>query len=237
MTEVIAGRSFVGLSLPGDGSTLSGLSIQGCTFDGCGLSATREVSNRLTVKEVLVADCRTNHVRIGPALIDTVTVSNLVTKDPLFVWGACLRHVVLRGRVGRIVFRNQVSPATATDAEEAAFQRANQHFYESVDWALDVSQAEFVEADLEGLPARLVRRDSQTQVVVSRAKALEGRWRSLDLRETWWDVLLHRYANAQGIGTRADDGLVLVAPKRHRRYQALLEGLYRLRDAGVAEPD
>jgi hypothetical protein len=34
-----------------------------------------------------------------------------------------------------------------------------------------------------------------------------------------------------------DADLVLVAPKRDRKFKVLLDGLKKLRDAGVAEPD
>jgi hypothetical protein len=72
--------------------------------------------------------------------------------------------------------------------------------------------------------------------VVTKAKAIEGRWRTLDLSKTWWDLVLHDYANARGVGADADDGLVLVAPRRNRRFSDLLDGLTMLRDAGIAEP-
>jgi hypothetical protein len=161
----------------------------------------------------------------------------LTTTDGLFVWAPALRHVTVRGRIGSIAFRRQLAPATATTAQDAAFQRANAAFYAGVDWAIDISEAEAIELDLEGIPAHLVRRDPATQAVVTKAKAQEGRWRNLDLAGSWWDFVLQDYANAQGVGAGPDDAIVLAAPKRAKKFSTHLRGLQLLRDAGIADPD
>jgi hypothetical protein len=77
----------------------------------------------------------------------------------------------------------------------------------------------------------LIRRDPATQVVVTRDKAMQGTWRNVDLSGTHWATSLQFMLN------RGDEDIVLVAPKRHRKFKVLLDGLKRLRDAGVAEPD
>jgi hypothetical protein len=100
-----------------------------------------------------------------------------------------------------------------------------------VDWALDIANAEFEEAEIQAVPARLVRRDSATQVIVTREKAIQGLWRELDLSKTHWDTSIEFFLE------RGDPDVVLVAPKRNRKYRQLLDGLRALRDAGVAEPD
>jgi hypothetical protein len=82
-------------------------------------------------------------------VLEDVVIDGLKTHDPLFVWAAALRHVVIRGRVGSLAFRSRVAPAIAAAAQESAFETANRTFYSTVDWALDISEAEFTEADLE----------------------------------------------------------------------------------------
>jgi hypothetical protein len=101
----------------------------------------------------------------------------------------------------------------------------------SVDWALDITEAEFEEGELQRVPAELVRRDAETQVVVTRASAMRGEWRRLDLSRTHWATSLEFFLE------RGDPDVVLVAPKRSRQFRQLLDGLKMLRDAGVAEPD
>ena len=114
---------------------------------------------------------------------------------------------------------------------QRAFEEANAAFYASVDWALDISEAEFQELSFRGIPGRLVRRDRETQIVVSRQKAMGGEWRKLDLDKTYWQVALELMLE------RGDEDVVLVAPKRAKDFKHLLRGLQLLRDAGVAEPD
>jgi hypothetical protein len=97
--------------------------------------------------------------------------------------------------------------------------------------AADISQGEFEECEIQSIPAKLVRRDPETQVIVTRAKAARGEWRKLDLSKTHWGVSLNFFLN------RGDQDIVLVAPKRDKKFSVLLDGLRMLRDAGVAEPD
>jgi hypothetical protein len=104
-------------------------------------------------------------------------------------------------------------------------------FYASVDWALDISEAEFREADIRCIPATLIRRDPKTQAVVTREKAMEGRWRSLDLSKTWWAEQIQHMLDRD-----CAPDTILVAPKRNHRFNDLVDGIRRLREAGVAEP-
>ncbi len=83
-----------------------------------------------------------------------------------------------------------ISPAVATGTakpeEQRAFDLANEDYYATVDWALDISEGEFEECELQRIAAHLIRRDPQTQVVVRREKAMQGKWRDLDLSKTHW---------------------------------------------------
>ncbi len=170
---------------------------------------------------------------IGPAVFEDVVVDGLRTPgDLLITWGAVFKHITLKGNIGRIMLNSVISPpGLAKPHEQRAFDEANAAYYATVDWALDIREARFEECDIRGIPARLIRRDPESQVVVTREKALQGKWREIDLSDTWWDV---------AIEFMLEDGepdVVLVAPKRHPQYRVLLEGLKKLRDAGVAEPD
>jgi hypothetical protein len=60
---------------------------------------------------------------------------------------------------------------------------------------------------------------------------IDGSWRSLDLTGTPWGIAI------QFMLRREDEDVVLVAPKRDKRFPELLDGLERLRKARIAEPD
>jgi hypothetical protein len=205
-----------------------------CYFGGCGLSITRSPALRSTVRNISVISCEQRGSLIYGAVFDTVIVDGLKTNGLLQTWAAVFKHVTLRGKIGRVMLSNTVAPGVhgfAPVEEQEAFDKANSEFYASVDWALDLTEAEFDECDLRGVPGGLIRRDRATQVLVTRKAAISGRWRNVDLSKTYWPTALEFF-----IESGAPE-IVLVAPKRNRKFQILLEGLQKLRDSGVAEPN
>jgi len=234
MRRVIENQRFEGFYDRDSGRLFSGLEFRRCLFEGCTLSVASEPALRSTIRDVVLTKCTQFGCSIMRAIVEDVVVDGLKTNE-FFSWGAVFKHVVLKGRIsGPISLQtNTLTKVTPPDTEEA-FNRANRLFYkEEVDWALDISEAVFTgECDLRGIPARLIRRDPETQVVVTRRKALEGAWKDLDLSGTHWAI--------GGIGLLLhgeDPDCVLVAPKGARDFARLLEGLQLLRKAGVAEPD
>jgi len=186
---------------------------------------------RARIVAVQLIGCSETGVALETAILDDVVVDGLKTSDLLQLWSCALRHVVLRGRIGRIMFSPLVDLLDRKPELNALWRRANDEFYSSVDWALDISAGEFQECEIRGIPGRLIRRDPETQVVVTREKVLSGKWRDVDLEGTHWGLSIEFMLR------RGDADVVLVAPKRDRKYKKLLEGLRRLRDAGIAEPD
>jgi hypothetical protein len=147
--------------------------------------------------------------------------------------GALFKHVTLRGKIGRLMVTPLIGPRHLNTPEQAAFDEQREaYYYQNVDWALDISEAEAVELELAGIPARLVRRDPETQAVVTRQAALSGEWR--DLKRVQGTVL---GLGIQQMLKRGDDDTVLVAERRARDFKQLREGIQELRAAGVAEPD
>ena len=215
----------------GTASVFADLEFRQCSFTSSGVSITRDPRLRSTVRNVKLLRCEARGCVVDTAIIEEVLVEGLKTHGLLQCWGAVLRHVTLRGRVGRIMLSRAVATATALPSEQRAFDEANAAYYAGVDWALDISEAEFEEADLRGVPAELVRRDPETQVIVTREKAMRGRFREPDLSGSYWARAIPLFLE------RGDPSIVYVAPKRHRNFRELLDGLMRLRDAGVAEPD
>jgi hypothetical protein len=212
------------------GAVFSDLEFRKCRFVSCAISITLDPRLRSTVRNVALDHCEALGCAIDPAILEDVMVDGLKTHN-LQTWGAVFKHVTLRGKTGRVMFSPAVFPGKATKEQQQTFDDANAAYYRAVDWALDVSQGEFEDCEIQCVPARLVRRDPETQVVVTRAKAARGEWRKLDLSKTHWQVSLDLLLQ------RGDQDAVLVAPKRNKKFKDLLAGLKLLRDAGVAEPD
>lgn len=229
MTTSFEARTFTTLFDRGPDSIFQDLRFEKCSFDRCGLGT--NAGRRTRVLDVEVTDSRLGSVVCGPVIFERVVVDGLRTKEPLFMWGAVFRHVTLRGRIGRINFREDIHPASMSAALGPEVRAANRAFYGATDWALDIAEASFLEADLQGVPAQLVRRDPATQVVVTREAARAGMWRADPQIDRRTRLFLDELANSQ----RPDE--VLVVPSRHPRRAAMLDDLRRLRDMGVAETD
>jgi hypothetical protein len=236
MTQVFRNQTFRGLGFDDrdSGRVFSDLEFYRCNFQNIALSITFDPAKRSTVRGVKLVNCSEESCHLWPAILEDVTVDGLETAQ-LFVANACAyKHVVLSGKLGDVKICRSVpwasAPAGYLARKQEATDRANADYYESVDWALDISQAEFTSGEVEGIPPELVRRDPATQFVL-RAKAIkERRWREVDLSGTYWFPLLDAYAK-EGMGD-----VVLVAPKAAPEFKALLKGLIALREAGIVEP-
>jgi hypothetical protein len=214
------------------GRTFSDILFERCVFESCAVSITKDPALRTTIRNVHLINCEEAGCSLKPAIVEDVLVDGLKTSGLFQAWGAVFKHVVLKGRIGRIMISDSLFPSSdTTSAHRKAFADANATFYSNVDWALDISEAEFEECDIRGIPARMIRRDPETQVVVTREKALGGAWRELDLSKTYWATAIEFMLDQQESDT------VLVAPKGNRRFRDLVHGLEILQAAGVAEPD
>jgi hypothetical protein len=214
------------------GNVYEDLHFKRCAFVSSAVSITEEPANRTTVRNVTLERCRVVGSSLHCAVVQDVLVDGLETSDLHQAWGALFKHVTLRGKIGRLMVTPLVGPRHLHTPVQEAFDKERDAYYRDVDWALDISEAEAVELELAGIPARLIRRDSETQAVVTRQAALPGEWRDLE----------HVQGTELGLGIQellkwgADD-IVLVAHKRSRNFKQLLAGIEELRAAGVAEPD
>lgn len=234
MTRLYEDQEIEGFLDRDSGAVFSGVEFRRCTFRRCDISITRDPQLRSTVRNVVLRDCTyaRNPAGFSCPIVEDVAVENLRIENLLQTWAAVFKHVILRGRIGRLMISTRPMPTYSTGADVMrAFDEANTAYYGTVDWALDISQAEFPECDIRGVPARLIRRDPETQVIVTRQKAETGIWKALDLSRTYWGTYL------ENMLVFGEQDVVLVAPKRSRRFKELLAGLELLRKAGVAEPD
>jgi hypothetical protein len=231
MNKIISVQEFDSFYDRHSGRIFSNLEFRKCRFVSSVLSMTRDPRSRSTVRNVNLYQCEEIGCTLDAAIVEEVIVDGLKTSDLFQCWGTVFNHTIIKGNIGRIMISPLIATAMAKPKEQAAFDEANAKYYATVDWALDISEARFSECDIRRVPARLIRRDPDTQVVVTREKALLGEWKKLDLSKTYWATTI------QYLASHGDPDMVLVAPKRHSKYQEMLDGLKMLRDAGVAEPD
>ena len=228
VTKILENKKFESRQSRDKRVLVEGMDLRSCQFLFCSLAAS-DVRDRATIRSVRLFDCTAEASRIGGAVIDEVLVEGLTTNGIFRLTAPALRHVTLRGQIEEILVHPAIWPGPATPEQQRGFDEANAAFYSEVDWALDITEAEFGAVEIQGVPARLVRRDPDSQVVVRRENALTRRWRGLGLEDTPWPGMIQFLI---------DDGYpekLLIAPKRHSNYNRLREGLMTLKAAGVAE--
>lgn len=236
MTHTFEGQAFRHFRDRGSGRTFSDLIFRNCTFINSSLSLTTNPRRRSTIRNVTVTNSKTINCDVNCALIEDVLVENVQSNDFVGIWGAAFKHVTLRGSISHLKISSLIDGVVKPE-QQRPFDDANLRYYQDVDWALDIREAECENIDLRGVPGRLVLRDPATQVLVTRQKAEAGHWRTLALSKTYWPEALELYLRESPW-----DAVVLAIPKRMKKsnywtYQTLLDGLQVLRGEGIAEPD
>jgi hypothetical protein len=218
----------------GEALVLENMRFENCMFESCAVSLTKDVRLRSTVRNFRVKNCAANGCGIGPAIFEDVEVDGLATNDLLIVWAATFHHVKLAGDIGKIKINPWADSVDRTEATQGPFPTQREILYGSIDWALDISEARFKAFEIEGIPARLIRRDPESQVTITRARAVSSDWlRIAKSTNNPWLFSIELFLS-DGV-----NDMVLVAPlgAPKKKRDELLRGLRELRDLGVAEPD
>jgi hypothetical protein len=192
-------------------------------------------ARRIRIRDVRLEDCRL-HLLLEGVVLDEVHVdtARCLTRLSSDFWACLYRHVTLSGRISGLNIEPCLSPSRALEEpyphpRQADFDADARRFYEGVDWALDLSRAKFTSAPkTHGFPGRLVRRDEETQALVTReVLSSEG------AREVW-----SRCSLAYTIGRLLEDSpfddWVLVAPRLARYFREELAAIEFLRREGLA---
>ena len=233
MTRTFEGRIFHGLRGTDLSAPLEGLVFKKCTFTSCILnSTTRSPGARAIIRDISLVGCNETGCQVQGAIVEDCLIDGLKTSDLFIPNGTAFRHVVLRGRIDRVMLGASLA-GIPDDATDRAFQEANKAFYKSIDWALDISHMDVQELDIQaGIPAHLIRRDPTRHILFRRDKLMDQRWRQFDLKglgglRVFLDDTL-RYESGDG---------VFVIPDRDQRRKQILAAVQRLRDEGIAELD
>lgn len=230
-------ENFWGLFDRGEKLLLEDLKLEGCSFTHSGISMTTDVDRMTTVSNVHLTNCSVNGVGTGPMILRDVTITNLKTNDLFIVWCPYLDRVTLSGEIGKMKVNAEADTSTVSNPKQKPFDDYRDEFYADVEWALDISEARFKEFDIRGVPGRLIRRDPESQVLITRERALQvatpGWKQQLDPSNKLWPFMIDLFL---GDG---DEDTVFVAPlgAAKAKRDPLLKGLQELRRIGLAEPD
>jgi hypothetical protein len=217
-------REFVEGMVLESGDEFANLRIAGCTFRRCRLVQQDDPNFGLRVCNVEVEKCRSLACFVAGVHFRDVAVDGFNISSHMRLDGCFFEHVTLRGRIGpfSIYPPDGLWPAsTLPEFNATAF--AN---YRNIDWALDISEAEFSSAEFLYVPGELVRRDEETQFLLRREVL-----KDVDLES----LPIHAKIYASRFEVTPFDSMVVAAPKRSKTFREQLENLEYMRSAGLAE--
>lgn len=233
-------ESFYQLYDRGDQLLLADMKFENCTFTRCAISLTDQFGRMSTVRNVELLGCSLDNCHTGPTIFSNVSITNLQTSDLFILWCPYLDRVTLSGEIGKMKINAEADTSTygpENYEKQKPFDDYRDHFYADVEWALDISEARFKEFDIRGVPGRLIRRDPESQVLVTRERALQvatpGWEKQLDPANKLWPFMINLFLSD------GDADTVLVAPlaAAKAKRDPLLKGLQELRLIGLVEPD
>ena len=189
----------------------------GCTFDNCSLGPV-DREKRSYVRNVKAKNTTIRSCWLDRTILEEVVVDGLKTSGVQFVRSCACKHVVIEGRVGRLVLRNELE-------DDGGWLTG---YYADVDWAIDISRAIAQELEIDNIPADLVKRDPETQAVIRRANVERADWQKVAKGLT--TVIIKDMLRS------GDDARLLVAPKGNKKnFHRVLDEIRALRDAGIAD--
>ncbi len=202
------------------------ISFQKCQFNYCEISQADNPFYRTTVKNINLFDCSLKGGSIGCSIIQEVTINNLKNTGLFQTWGAVFNQVILKGRIGKIMITNSIN--NSDPDIEKAFEEENKQFYSTIDWALDISMGEFIELDIRGIPADLIKINRENQAIIRKVNIPENLG-DLNFKSRITPITLGRVLRMNM------DDYVYVAPKRSKEYENILEDIHILRKNGIAD--
>jgi hypothetical protein len=150
------------------GTTFENCCFTRCVFDARAIAGAFDIGNRLSIADCHLLNCREEHCIIGPVVLDGCSIDGLDTPENGTRFdGALLKEVVVRGQVGKLRFLSDASGGCDLQLDEA-IAIDNGKRYDTIDFAIDVSEAIPVELAVYGVPPSLIRLDPSRQCVVAR---------------------------------------------------------------------
>ncbi len=211
---------------------LCDLRFVNCRFLSYSLAASKKVEHRTFLRNVELIGCTEQAGKCGPVFLCDSQITDLKTTGLFIAHGVRFQRVTIAGECGRIKL-NAEAHLLSSDETNQLFAMDRDNFYKNMDWALDIAKARFHYAEFHGVPADLVRRDPETQIVIRREPfEKHPDWRrELDDDKCEMGVEFFLCSDCQST--------VMVAPilasKKER--ERVLSCFDRLRKMGIADPD
>ena len=171
MSERIESREFDSLRIFSESELDSnGRQFSKCVFDNCRLfSGFSYVENeRPTLSNFEFLSCSAGNCVVGPVHLENVLVKGLKTKrNGVSFYGTTFSRLSVEGVCGKVWISDITVLAGVKSRFVAVVRQQNKEYYDTVDWAIDISKAEFKDLTIRGVPGELIRINPEIQAIVS----------------------------------------------------------------------
>ncbi|MFF4138882.1 hypothetical protein ACFY1B_47470 [Streptomyces mirabilis] len=220
----------------GPGTVIEGRELDGYELFGGRVRPVEDPALRPVFRDITLRDCAVRDCLLEGAFLQDVLIDGLTApQDPhQRVLGCAFHRVALRGRITNVSLLPDLGPWHA--GLQPRYRRANgEHWVELFsegDWALDISGITTGLDFRSAVPARLVRRDPETQVVVTAEQAAGADWRSVPgLEKSLLGVQIEFLQSSDHRDT------ILIADKSAPDRAQQIAMLRELQRIGAAQPD
>ena len=208
--------------------------IENMEFCKCHFQSSFTISkrpkHRFLIRNVKLVRCTYLSCDFYSTILEDIIVDGLHQRgrSPLFFWGCGFRHVCLQGKLSTPIL-NAIHSISPTEKQKKIWEKVHADYYKDVDWALDIREAKFTSFfDVRGVPADLVRRDPESQIVVRRGNVLSI-GNKLENIDSLWPMTIKWF-----LESGASD-IVIVAGKGNPKFKQWKEEICYMKDIGVAE--
>jgi hypothetical protein len=214
-----------------------------CYFHDCALSFPYNLipDDRTKIIDCIFENCEFNGRSSfqNKGYLQNVLFHNIKNSDYLRIGGIVFDNVVFKGKFDKWIldsshFGMMVDYQMIGEEESIPLDIYAESEYKNIEWALDISEAEFKECDLRpSIPAHLVKRNKETQILINYKNAIDIKSKN--------NIELKNY-KAQSffdytIGSTKKD-TIFVAPMRNpKKFKEYMEAFKILREEGIAELD
>jgi hypothetical protein len=234
VTDVRKGQSITGYRAAA-GSVVADVSLEQCEIFGCGVDVAVDPALRPQFRNITLINNIAGPVGIDGAAFSDVIIDGVRTLGNLIRVNGCIfRRVALKGFVESLIINRHVSGMLPADLR-TTYESANNAFWrdmaEGNDWALDISQISG-RVSVRGIPASVIRRDPETQVIMTFEQAFAGEWREV--------VHPENAAILGSIKLLLDKGwgdVVLIADRNSADFRRNVAVLRELQRIGAALPE
>jgi hypothetical protein len=214
-----------------------------CSFHSCRLSVPYNLvpENRTKIVDCEFENCKFNGRSSfqSKGYFQNVIFNNIKNSDYMSISGVIFNQVAFKGKFDNWILKSNhagiiIDYETLSNDECVELNKYADAEYKKIEWALDISEAEFKDCDLHPcIPAHLVKRNKETQILIKYEKAIAVEKKNNLSLNNFRAQSFYDYA----IGSSKSD-MIFVAPVRNpKKFKEYVEAFKVLRGEGIAELD